>query len=105
MGEMKLLAKNVNNGTNYSSYTFLLAKDLALDPTLPNSYTPIGNVSNSFTGTFDGQGHTISGINLNGEGCQALFGAVRGGLSRTSRTMPAPSIIRITPPQQVLLQL
>lgn len=77
--EMTLLAQNVNNGTTYSGYTFLLARNLVYDINTANRYTPIGN-SNSkyFAGTFDGQNHTISGINLNGEGRQGLFGTIAG---------------------------
>ena len=41
-----------------------------------NNWTPIGNSSQPFTGTFDGQGHTVSGIFVNsGNNCQGFFGA------------------------------
>lgn len=76
IAEMTLLAQNVNSGTNYSGYTFLLATDLAYDGTVGN-YTVIGNtLSHKFCGTFDGQGHTISGINLSSDGVKGLFGYV-----------------------------
>ena len=39
---------------------------------------PIGTLSNPFTGTFDGDGHTISGLNLSGAGYVGLFGYTSG---------------------------
>lgn len=43
-------------------------------------WTPIGNGTNPFQGTFDGQGHTISGLYFNGENVYdvGLFGRVAG---------------------------
>ncbi|MBQ3768794.1 MAG: leucine-rich repeat protein [Prevotella sp.] len=45
-----------------------------------NNFTPIGNYSQSFDGTFDGQGKTISGININNTSAtyQAIFGSIHG---------------------------
>lgn len=44
-----------------------------------NSWTPIGSNANPFTGTFDGQGHTVSGIFVNSSNnCQGFFGATNG---------------------------
>ena len=42
------------------------------------SWTPIGSMSNKYTGTFDGQGHTISGLYFDNGGKQyvGLFGYV-----------------------------
>lgn len=94
--EMTLLAQNVNNGTTYSGYTFMLARDLVYDINAANRYTPIGN-SNSkfFAGTFDGKNHTISGINISADGRQGLFGSVSGGtiknLKLTSSTINCTS--------------
>ena len=47
-------------------------------------WTPIGNFTEGnkiyYEGTFDGGGHTISGLNVTGEfRCASLFGAVKGG--------------------------
>ena len=39
--------------------------NLADDVSTFTSWTPIGNSSNKYTGTFDGQGHTISGLYFN----------------------------------------
>ena len=68
--ELALLASNVNGGNNYSGWTITLAADLDLSA---HKWTPIGYYyhdghmfiyeARSFAGTFDGQGHTISGLN------------------------------------------
>jgi len=91
------LAADVNNSTylSYNAY-FVLANDIAYthsedwdDATsTENNYTPIGGCFNystrSFSGTFDGRGHTISGIRIyrNGTGnvdaYLGLFGSVTG---------------------------
>lgn len=47
-------------------------------------WTPIGNYTEEnkiyYEGTFDGGGHTISGLNVTGDfRCASLFGAVKGG--------------------------
>lgn len=41
-------------------------------------WVPIGNVAFAFRGNFDGQGHTISGLYMDGNGSQALFGKAYG---------------------------
>ena len=44
-----------------------------------NNWTPIGTSSQPFTGTFDGQGHTVSGIYVNSDNtCQGFFGVING---------------------------
>ena len=60
------------------SYTLTTDIDLG-DSTNGLSQTPIGNTVTPFTGTFDGAGYEISGINLVGETYVALFGYVNGG--------------------------
>ena len=54
---------------------------LTADITLTDNWTPIGNDSNRYTGTFDGEGHTISGLQLSSIGSNnvGLFGYVDGG--------------------------
>ena len=46
-----------------------------------DSWTPIGSDSNEYTGTFDGAGHTISGLTINNSSAnyQGLFGYVGTG--------------------------
>lgn len=71
---------NGQNTDHYEGKYFQLANDIEFDDT-ENNYTPIGLNSNSsyyFAGIFDGQNHTISGINLQGNGHQGLFGTIGG---------------------------
>lgn len=57
------LQTQVNNGYSMSDRTFLLMNDLDLSSI--ENWTPIGSdSSNAFCGTFDGLGHTISGMNI-----------------------------------------
>ena len=103
--QLDLLASSVNQGNRYGydedhpdGYFFKLGDDIAYDPdvlTIDNdgdgindsNYMPIGAFVNSawldFGGTFDGDGHTISGIRVymvDGIGYhQGLFGRVYGG--------------------------
>lgn len=61
--QLALLAKNVNDGENYSGQYFRLDRDLDLNNIV---WTPIGNGEPSFNGNFDGNGHTISNLKLTG---------------------------------------
>ena len=72
------LAAYVNNGhNNCNGLTFLQRNNIAFDTITANNYTPIGcavkiigigKQSYCFDGTYDGQGHTISGIYVNRTG-------------------------------------
>ena len=78
--DLDQLASRVNNGQDFLGRHFLLAEDLEYDGT-PNNYTSIGTMINStiktFNGTFDGNGHSVSGININGSGiCVGVFGSL-----------------------------
>ena len=82
--DLRHLANYVNNGNNAcTGLTFRQTQDITCD----NTYTPIGYyVSNSdkvyFRGTYDGDGHTISGITVtrtgtsDADGYVGLFGYV-----------------------------
>ena len=86
--ELRLFASMVNNGNPGISAKLtadILLNDLSgweswNETTAPaNTWTPIGSNTNPFTGTFDGQGHTVSGIYVNsGNDCQGFFGATNG---------------------------
>ncbi len=78
---MDKLASNVNGGNEYKYTYFVLGADITYDKTKENNYTPIGDSSHSFSGTFDGQGHTISGINVNlpDNYFVGLFGSCKDG--------------------------
>ncbi|MBQ9428821.1 MAG: glycoside hydrolase family 43 protein, partial [Clostridia bacterium] len=53
--------------------SYILTADIDLDGV---TLTPIGNSTTPFSGTFDGDGHTISGIEINGTDDVGLFGLV-----------------------------
>ena len=85
--ELRLFASMVNGGQ--TSIRAKLTADIELNNTTgwenwgntppANSWTPIGSNANPFTGTFDGQGHTVSGIYINSDNnCQGFFGATNG---------------------------
>lgn len=74
--QLKLLANNVNEGTRYSGVFFKLSIDINLN-NMP--WIPIGNEINYFSGSFDGDGHTISGLNINSsQENVGLFGFITG---------------------------
>ena len=74
---LQLLATYVNSGTifdyydvdtqAYDVYTgkyFMITDDIIFDTTIENNFTPIGDQSHIFQGTFNGGGHIIRGINI-----------------------------------------
>ena len=74
--QLAKLAQDVNGGNNYAGTYFVLTADIELNNTTgwenwnesnapANSWTPIGSVSQPFTGTLDGDGHSVSGIYIN----------------------------------------
>lgn len=91
------LAELVNNGNDFSNKTVRLTADIVLNDTSDwenwensapaNTWTPIGNSDNYFRGTFDGQGHTVSGIYINSENdFQGLFGYNEGTIKNIGVT-------------------
>ena len=80
--ELDLLATQVNAGTNYKGKYFVLGADIeyapvANDGSNASNYTPIGTFYCVFSGTFDGQGHTVRGIHIySNNGYQGLFGVI-----------------------------
>jgi hypothetical protein len=45
---------------------------------MPSNWTPIGSSSNNFTGSYDGDGHTITGLTVTGSGYLGMFGYIGG---------------------------
>ena len=89
--QLRGLAELVNDGYDMTNVTINLANDIVLSD---ENWTPIGegvrtsgtitDASTPFSGTFDGQGHTISGLTIkltadNGDAAYGLFGVVAGG--------------------------
>lgn len=80
------LRDRVNSGTSYSGSKFQLSNNI----TLTGSWTPIGGSwstntgtpsGNYFAGVFDGNGKTISGLNVSAQKSGiGLFGYVNGGI-------------------------
>ena len=68
-------AEEVRNGNRSLDCT------LAADITLTGNWTPVGTtLANSYTGTFDGKGHTITGLTVTGSNEYAgLFGYIGSG--------------------------
>ena len=60
--DMRLLASSTDYDTDYNGKYFTLTADLDFGGGTAHNYTPVGNAKYSFRGTFDGQGHTLSGI-------------------------------------------
>ncbi|MBQ5591786.1 MAG: dockerin type I repeat-containing protein [Clostridia bacterium] len=88
-------AQAVNSGT--SSIKAELTADIELNTlgSRANEWTPIGTMENPFTGTFDGAGHTISGVYINqpemlGVG---LFGVVKNTNDEGKTASVAPEFI------------
>lgn len=95
--QLAYLAQQVNAGTNYSGEYFKLTSDIQLNElddkgmpraaegqTGPHPWTPIGNSSKKFQGTFDGDGHTIAGLYINDTAAvynayKGLFGNITAG--------------------------
>jgi hypothetical protein len=60
--ELAYLSQSVNDGNQYIGKNFILTGDLDLNG---QPWTPIGNSTISFGGSFDGNSHLISNLNVN----------------------------------------
>ena len=78
--ELKALRDAVNSGTSYVGVNIYLKADLDLNN---EAWTPIGNATNPFMGNFEGWGHKISNLKVEGSNDYAgLFGYIDGGSVR-----------------------
>lgn len=77
--ELNEFAQKVNNGNDYKGKVIKLTNDIVFDGVTVNNFTPIGGNGKWFSGTFDGCGYTISGIDVTNQSCAALFGDVSEG--------------------------
>lgn len=70
--DLKVFRDKVNGGA--TTACAILTANITLDKS--ETWTPIGSSRNKYNGTFDGQGHTISGLNVNEAGSNeaGLFG-------------------------------
>ena len=80
--QLDLLATRVNAGTTYSNKYFKLGADISYSyaglASDASNFTAIGNINQRFSGHFDGDNKTISGIRIRQASSfyQALFGAI-----------------------------
>ena len=72
--ELAWLADKVNNASSVTKLYVELTDDIDLGK---NPWTPIGKDSHEFTGVFDGQGHTVSGLKVEGVADAGLFGVAK----------------------------
>lgn len=72
-------AKSSSNTREYLAYNYILQVDIDLDN---KSWKTIGDSQYPFTGTFDGNGHSIKNLNVDSEDSNAgLFGVVESNES------------------------
>lgn len=74
--DLKNLAETVNAGVDYTDVTVTVTADIVLS----GEWTAVGTAETPFTGVFDGQGHTISGLVITDctGGYKGLFGRITG---------------------------
>lgn len=72
--ELAWLADAVNNASSVTKLYVELTDDIDLGN---QPWTPIGKDSHEFTGCFDGQGHTVSGLKVEGVADAGLFGVAK----------------------------
>ncbi|OUP29063.1 GLUG motif-containing protein [Faecalibacterium sp. An192] len=79
---------------NWPKANTILSVNITLncDVTLDDTWIPIGTEQNPYTGTFDGQEHTIDGLNVSGNYEYAgLFGYIQGGTVK-NLTLNSPKV-------------
>lgn len=84
------LAEDINSGKTYAKVELnaditlnrdVIAADGTLNSGTFQEWIPIGTEKNPFTSTFDGRGHTISGLYVkNNNTCQGLFGVLSNAI-------------------------
>ena len=87
---LNLLSAEVSDGLDFKNKFFTLGGDISFNSNIDNNFVSIGKRDDNnewlFNGTFDGRGHTISGIKItSGEDDKGLFGAV--GLNGTIKNV------------------
>ena len=81
--ELKFFSTRVNNGKKFENKTITLLEDINLEGTESSQWTAIGNENTEFAGTFYGNGHSITGIYIDGtKERQGLFGQNSGTINK-----------------------
>ncbi|WP_443682631.1 hypothetical protein, partial [Phascolarctobacterium succinatutens] len=79
LNSLQRVAKNLNDGRDALSYNYILKNDIdasgLVDAYGNSTYNTIGRGNTAFTGTFDGDGHTIVGLQAEG----GIFGQLGSG--------------------------
>ena len=79
LNSLQRVAENLNDGRDALSYNFVLKNDIdasgLVDAKGNSTYNTIGGGNTAFTGTFDGDGHTIVGLQAKG----GIFGKLGSG--------------------------
>ena len=71
--DLKQLASSVNSGNSYANTYFELSDNIDMTN---ETFDPIGNQDNHFSGLFDGRGFVIKGISVNADTYLGLFGYI-----------------------------
>lgn len=78
LNSLQRVAENLNDGRDALSYNYILKNDIdasGLVNAANSTYNTIGRGKKAFTGTFDGDGHTIVGLQAKG----GIFGKLGSG--------------------------
>lgn len=78
--ELAWFADMVNSGTG-ANYAVLLTNDIDLGG---EAWAPIGSGSKPFSGSFDGGGFTVSGLQVSGVNYAGLFGYLKGSSAQNA---------------------
>lgn len=93
--QLAWFANAVNNGN--TSIKAVLTADIQLNASgsTDNEWTPIGTTTHPFTGSFDGAGHTISGLYINTPSTSnvGLFGVIKNTADEGKTESVAPEFI------------
>lgn len=73
LNSLQRVAEHLNDGRDALSYNYILKNDI--DASGNSTYNTIGSGTKAFTGTFDGDGHTIVGLQAKG----GIFGKLGSG--------------------------
>ncbi len=79
-GNQLLVFQSIVNGTNGQTKNSAACAELTNDIDMHNitGFAPIGTKTDPYTGTFNGNGHSISGLSVSGSDYVGLFGYVDG---------------------------
>ena len=75
LNSLQRVAENLNDGRDALSYNYILKNDIDASGLVDSTYNTIGRGNTAFTGTFDGDGHTIVGLQAKG----GIFGKLGSG--------------------------